>query len=171
MLEIEVKIKVENLGWLRQTLLTLGARLEKERFSEDNTLYDFRSGALHQKRCALRLRLVGRKAFLTFKGTPQKSRRFKVREEFETEVRDVKQLKKILKVLGLFPVFTYRKNRTLFRTNRLKVCLDETAAGNFCELEGERNDIIKFAKKLGFSRGDLIKLDYIQLLRQTGKKA
>lgn len=171
MLEIEVKIKVDNLASLRQNLLTLGARLEKERYAEDNTLYDFRSGSLYQKRCALRLRLVGKKAFLAFKGTPLKSRRFKVREEFETEVRDEKQIKKILRALELFPVFSYRKHRTVFRTNRLKICLDETGAGNFCEFEGERSDIIKFAKKLGFSRADLIKLDYVQLLQRAEKKA
>jgi predicted adenylyl cyclase CyaB len=170
-LEIEVKIKVENLESLRQNLLSLGARLERERFSEDNTLYDFHSRSLYQKRCALRLRLVGKKAFLTFKGTPQKSRSFKVREEFETEIRDEKQIKKILRALGFVPVFSYQKHRTLFRTSRLKICLDETAAGNFCEFEGERSDIIKFVKKLGSSRADLIKLDYVQLLQRTGKKA
>jgi len=170
-LEIEVKIKADNLASLRQNLLILGARLEKERYAEANTLYDFRSGSLYQKRCALRLRAIGKKAFLAFKGTPLKSRRFKVREEFETEVRDEKQIKKILRSLGLFPVFSYRKHRTVFRTNRLKICLDETGAGNFCEFEGERSDIIKFAKKLGFSRADLIKLDYVQLLQRAEKKA
>jgi predicted adenylyl cyclase CyaB len=170
-LEIEVKIKADNLASLRQNLLILGARLEKERYAENNTLYDFRSGSLYQKRCALRLRVIGKKAFLAFKGTPLKSRRFKVREEFETEVRDEKQIKKILRSLGFFPVFSYRKHRTVFRTNRLKICLDETGAGNFCEFEGERSDIIKFAKKLDFSRADLIKLDYVQLLQRAEKKA
>ncbi len=171
MLEIEVKIKIDNLSGFRQNLLTLGARLEKNRYAEDNALYDFRSGSLYQKKCALRLRLVGKKAFLTFKATPQKSRRFKVREEFETEVRDGKQIKKILRALGFVPVFSYRKHRTVYSTNRLKICLDETAAGNFCELEGDRSDIIKFAKKMGFLRPDLIKLDYVQLLQRKEKKA
>lgn len=170
MVEIEVKVKVEDLGVFRQALLRSGAQLEKERFHEDNALYDDPSQSLYQKKCALRVRVSGKKIFLTFKGAPQKSRRFKVRQEFETEVKNVKQLRQILRALGLSPAFRYQKFRTVFRKGRIKICLDETAAGNFCEFEGERSDIIKFAKVLGFGSADLIKLDYVQLLGGKGKK-
>jgi predicted adenylyl cyclase CyaB len=170
MLEIEVKIRVKDLEAFRQSLLTSGARIEKDRYTEKNTLYDFSSQALYRRRSALRLRTAGRKTFLAFKGAPHKSRRFKVRDEFETEVKNEKQTQKILHALGLSPVFSYQKSRTVYRKGRLKICLDETAAGNFCELEGERNEIIKFAKTLGFARADLIKLDYVQLLEKKGKK-
>jgi len=171
MLEIEVKVRVKDLESFRQALFQSGAELLKERYREENTLYDFPSRTLFQKRSALRVRKAGKKIFLAFKGAPQKSRRFKVREEFETEVKNEKQTHKILQSLGLAPVFRYQKFRTLFRKGRLKICLDETAAGLFCEFEGEKNEIIKFARFLGFSRADLIKLDYVQLLEKKGKKA
>jgi adenylate cyclase class 2 len=170
MLEIEVKVRVKDLEALRESLLKSGARIEKDRYREENTLYDFPSQALYRQSSALRLRTAGRKTFLAFKGAPQKSRRFKVRDEFETEVKNEKQTRKILHSLGMSPVFSYQKFRTVYRKGRLKICLDETAAGNFCEFEGERNEIIKFAKTLGFVRADLIKLDYIQLLEKKGKK-
>ncbi len=169
MLEIEVKLPVADPKAFRETLIRAGARLEKERTSEDNTLYDYRSGELRKKGQALRLRQAGRKTFLTFKGTPQKSRRFKVRKEFETEVRNGKQLRRILSSLGLVPAFRYRKLRTVFRKGTVKVCLDETAVGNFAELEGERSDIVRFAKTLGFSPAQMIKRDYVDLIREAGK--
>lgn len=166
MVEIEIKIKVKDLGSVEGKILHLGAKLEKERFFEENTLYDFPSEALYKKRQALRLRKIGQKTFLTFKGTPQKSRKFKIRDEYETEVKHQKQLKKILKSLGLVPVFDYQKYRKVFKKGSLKINLDETSAGNFVEMEGERNEIVKFAKALGFSKDEFINLDYVQLIKK-----
>ena len=166
MVEIEVKIRLKDLEEMRDAVLKLGAQPEKERFREENTLYDFPSRTLRHKRCALRLRRLPSKTFLTFKGAPQKSRRFKVREEFESEVKNEKHLRKILRSLGFIPVFSYQKFRTVYRKGRLKICLDKTEAGDFLELEGERNEIAKFARSLGFSRADLIKKDYVELFRE-----
>ncbi len=171
MVEIEVKIRVNDAAAMRQAILQSGAALEKERYHEENTLFDLRSKALTGKGCALRLRRAGRKAFLTFKGPAQKSRRFKVREEHETEVRAEKQMRRILGALGYVAVFRYEKFRTTFRRNRLRIMLDETAAGCFLEFEGERSDITKYARLLGFTSRDLIKQDYIQILTARAKKA
>jgi len=166
MVEVEVKIRLEDPAAIEHTLLRLGASLVKARFLESNTLYDFASRALTERQCALRLRRAGRKAFLTFKGAPQKSRRFKVREEFETEIKNEKALRHILRSLRLSPVFEYEKFRTVYQKGRLKICVDETAIGYFLELEGERNEIMKFVRALGFQRHDLIKKDYVELLSE-----
>ena len=166
MLEIEIKIKVKDLSSVEEKILHQGAKLEKERFLEENTLYDFPSETLYKKRQALRVRKSGPKTYLTFKGAPQKSRKFKIREEHEIEVKHQKQLKKILKSLGLVPVFEYQKYRKVFKKGSLKINLDETSAGNFVEMEGERNEIVKFAKALGFSKDEFMKLDYVQLIKK-----
>ncbi|MBP1766971.1 MAG: adenylate cyclase [Candidatus Aminicenantes bacterium] len=166
MVEIEVKVRVKDPASARQAILKSGAELEKERYPEENTLFDLPSRVLTEKRCALRLRRAGRKVFLTFKGAPQKSRRFKVREEHETEVRDEKAVRQILRGLGFVAVFRYEKSRTTFRRGRLKISLDETAAGAYLEFEGERSDIVKYARTLGFSSADMIKQDYVEILRQ-----
>jgi len=171
MTEIEVKIKVGSAAEARQKLLALGAKVERERTLEENTLYDFPPGVLAAKRRALRLRTAGRKAFLTFKGAPQKSRSFKVRDEFETEVRNAGQAREILRGLGLKAAFAYRKHRTSFRRGRLKVCLDETPVGTYLELEGERHEITKFARALGFRRADFITLDYVQMIKAAAETA
>ena len=171
MLEIEVKVKVENLQPFRDQLLALGARVERERAFEEDAFYDFRPPALHRKKYALRLRTVQKKAFLTFKGTPQKSRKFKVREEYETEVKNVKQTKRILKALGLRPVFRFAKHRTVLKKGRLKICLDETPIGLFIELEGERENIARLAKRLQIPKTRWVKKDYVRLMKDRGKKA
>ena len=168
LVEVEVKVRVKDPVLIRQAVLNSGGELEKERYPEENTLFDFPSRTLTGKRCALRLRRAGRKVFLTFKGAPQKSRRFKVREEHETEVRDEKAMRKVLRGLGFVVVFRYEKTRTTFRRGRLKISLDETAAGCFLELEGEQSDIVKYARTLGFSSADMIKQDYVEILRQSG---
>lgn len=168
MVEIEVKIEIKNPALLHERLIAQGARLEKPRYLEENTLYDTSEQHLYKKRQALRLRRVHKKYYLTFKGAPQKSRKFKVREEFETEVKNGKHFQKILQVLGLAPAFHYTKYRTLYRIKKLKICLDETAVGNFLELEGERNEIVRFARALGFAKSEFITLDYVQLIKERG---
>ncbi len=170
MVEIEVKLRIGDIPSLREKILRLGARLEKKRYYEENTLFDYPSQTLYKKQQALRLRRMNNKTYLAFKGMPQSSRKFKIREEFETEVKNEKQLRKILKSLGLIPVFSYQKYREVYRKKHLRICLDETVVGKFIELEGERNEIVRFSKALGFSKKEFIKLDYIQLLKkETGK--
>lgn len=165
MIETEVKVRVDDLKVFRDRILKAGAELVRDRHQEKNTLYDYSSLALFQKKQALRVREVGKKTFLTFKGTPQKSRKFKVREEYEVEVRKASALRKVLKRLGLSPVFQYRKHRTVYRKGRLNLCLDETAVGNFCEFEGKKSDIVKFVRSLEIPKTALLKLDYIELIK------
>ena len=170
MTEIEVKIRIQDPKAVREKLLGLGAALSRERHRETTALYDNAAGALRAGRRALRLRATGKQATLTFKGEPQKSRSFKVREEFETQVRDPKELRKILKALGLKETFAYTKHRTVFRKKRLTICIDETSVGNFLELEGERHEITRFARSLVFGRTDFITSDYVEMIVQAGEK-
>jgi predicted adenylyl cyclase CyaB len=170
MVEIEVKVRIDDIEKTREKILGLGAKLEKARFSEENTLYDFPAETLYKKRQALRLRRMNKKSLLTIKGPPQKSRKFKIREEYETEVKNERQLKKILKSLGLVPVFVYKKQRTVYRKKSLKISLDEMSIGNFIELEGKREEIVKFGNALGISKKEFIKLDYVQLIKKGPEK-
>jgi adenylate cyclase class 2 len=170
MLEIEVKIRIQDPESVRDKLLTLGAAVTRDRVLEENVLYDFPAGTLKSGRRALRLRKSGKRATLTFKGSPQKSRSFKVREEFETGVSDSGQVRKILQALGLQPTFSYRKHRTLFRKGHLVICLDETPVGAFLELEGERHEITRFARALGFGRADFIQTGYIEMIEREKER-
>jgi len=167
--EIEVKIKVNDFKAVKDKILAQGARLIKDRYFEDNTLYDLASGKLYKNKQALRLRTINNKTFLTYKGEPRKSRKFKIREEYESEVKNRKDIKKILKSLRFTPVYKYEKYRTVYRYKNLEICLDETSVGNFIELEGQRSDIVRFAQAIGFSKKYFIKTDYIQLLKKGSR--
>jgi adenylate cyclase class 2 len=168
-LEIEVKIRIADPETTRIKLEKAGAALHRDRHLEENVLYDLPDKSLFNRQSALRLRTSGKRSFLTFKGPTQKSRKFKIREEFESEVKDPKQLSKILRSLGYREVFRYRKFREVFRTKKISICLDETEAGNFIELEGDRSDIVRFSRSLGFSKDDFIKTDYIRMLSGQGR--
>ena len=166
MLEIEIKIKIDDLQSTKNKILTSGASLYRDRHFEKNSLYDFPKRDLYSKNQALRLRKINKKTFLTFKGTEKKSRKFKIREEYETEIKNERQIIKILKSLGLKTIFSYEKYRTVFLYKKLKICLDELSIGNYLELEGQQSDIVRFARLLGYSKKDFIKSDYIQMLKE-----
>lgn len=170
MTEIEIKLRVADAAKAAEKVRAAGARLVRPKHLEDNTLYDFEDARLKAKGHALRLRLTGRRGLLTFKGPTIKSRSFKVRTEHETAVKNPTELRKILKALGLKPVFSYRKHRTLFLKGRLRIALDETRAGCFLELEGERHEIVRFAEALGYEKRDFVKADYVELLKEAGLK-
>ncbi|MFW6131872.1 MAG: class IV adenylate cyclase [Candidatus Aminicenantaceae bacterium] len=167
MVEIEVKIKINAVSPIKEKIINSGAKLEKDRYYEENTLFDFPNHSLLKKSEALRLRTINKKYYLTYKGAPQRSRKFKIRKEYETEIKNGKQFKKILKSLNLVPVFQYNKHRTVYKSKNLKIFLDELSIGNFLELEGNQSDIVRFAKSLNLSKKDFIKTDYIQLLKKN----
>jgi adenylate cyclase class 2 len=164
MTEIEVKIRIDDPKAVREKVLGLGAVLARDRHLERDALFDFDPAVLREGRRALRLRTAGKRATLTFKGEPQRSRSFKVREEFETQVRNPKELRKILKALGLKETFAYAKHRTVLRKSRLTIAIDETPVGDFIELEGERHEITRFARSLGFGRADFITRSYVEMI-------
>jgi adenylate cyclase class 2 len=171
MIETEVKIRISDLKATSKKLLESGCQVTRDFYREWNTLYDYADGRLEKKHQALRLRRAGKKVFLTFKGPPLKSRSFKIRQEYESEIKNLRSFKKIMKELGLRPVFEYRKKRMLLKMGRVKICLDETEVGNFLELEGKRSDIVKLAARLGYCRKDFIKLDYVQMIKEKRQKS
>ena len=164
MTEIEVKLRIGDPKAVREKILGLGAVVARDRYLEHDALFDFDPPVLSAGRRAIRLRTSGKRATLTYKGEPQRSRSFKVREEFETQVRNPKELRKILKALGLRETFAYAKHRTVLRKSRLTISIDETPVGNFVELEGERHEITRFARSLGFTRTDFITLSYVEMI-------
>jgi len=167
-LEVEIKGRVSDPKAARAKLLALGAVLRRERHRESNVLFDFADGRLRSRRSALRLRLAGRRVSLTFKGPAAASRRFKVREEFEIQVRGLREARRILQRLELRPVFRYAKIRTDFRLGKVAVSLDETMLGSFLELEGERPAIARLAEKLDIPSRDWITKSYVRMLAEAG---
>ena len=179
--ETEIKLEIRDRKGLKQRLKQVGFRVIQPRHFEGNLLFDFPDLRLRKGRRLLRVRFEDRRCFLTFKGAPLHSRKYKIRQEIETAVEDGRRLTAILESLGLLRTFRYEKFRTVYlprgRTDLQKaphLVLDETPFGDYLELEGPQRWIDETARQLGYRPEDYITLSYAALHRQKcldqGKK-
>jgi adenylate cyclase class IV len=188
--EIEIKLRVADISALRLRLKRLRARQVCPRTHESNTLYDNAAKTLTARGQFVRIRVEhpaptgDRKhrkpvsnVVITYKGPVQSSEpvrsatrkvsRYKIKEEFEVilgkKEQDATAMTRILRALGLRPVFQYEKFRTTYvlpDVRDLKIELDETPVGLFLELEGARPAIDRAAKLLGYTLRDYIAHSY-----------
>jgi adenylate cyclase, class 2 len=160
--ETEVKIRLSNAAGMAGRLTAAGLTLSVPRQFEANTLYDTKKRELRQRGMILRLRQVGPKNLVTWKG-PGTPGRHKSRAELETQVESLQALSQILEQLGYVPSFRYEKFRTEFSDPANPagtVTLDETPIGDFLELEGPGDWIDQTAERLGFSEQEYVLESY-----------
>ena len=165
-LEIEIKIRIADVGLLRQKLSLLQFEKVRERIFERNLVFDFPDGRLKKDGILLRLRQEGEQTVLTLKKPGRRSRRYKIREEQNLVVGGFDPMRSILEALGLKEFFTYEKYREIFRKNETLVTLDQTPIGDFIEIEGAPESIDQAAALFGFQPSDYITDTYFQLFRQ-----
>jgi adenylate cyclase, class 2 len=150
--ETEVKIRIRDTGEMSSRLLDSGFSIAVPREFEANTLFDTPDRSLGRNGMLLRLRQVGSKGVITWKGRGAAGP-YKSRPELETSVGSLQTIREILGHVGYDPLFRYEKYRTEFRQPESPgvVTLDETPIGNFLELEGPGAWIDATAQMLGFS--------------------
>jgi adenylate cyclase, class 2 len=131
---------------------------------EANILYETEDRRLARSGMLLRLRQIGNRALVTWKG-PGEPGPYKSRPELETTIGSAEVVGQILEQLGYKPSFRYEKYRTEFTGGAGEgiVTVDETPIGDFLELEGAGDWIDATAKTLGFSRADYILDSYGRL--------
>lgn len=168
--ETEIKIPVAELESLRVKLREAGAVEARAAHDEDNTLYDDAEGRLSRSGCALRLRVAGRRCFLTFKGVARFEGSMKIREELETEIGEPETLRAILARLGFVPRFRYQKRRQELELLGCTVCLDETPIGDFVEVEGDADRIYETLDRLGLSAAEAERDSYAGLYARARLK-
>src|ERR1700736_4241596 len=111
--ETEVKIRLPDRTAILNRLQRFGFTVSVPRDFEANTLYDTHDDSLGEQGMLLRLRQIGEKELITWKG-PADPGRYKSRPELETSVGSVETLSQILTHLGYEPCFRYEKYRTEF---------------------------------------------------------
>ncbi|MEJ2110849.1 MAG: class IV adenylate cyclase [Acidobacteriota bacterium] len=158
--EIEVKIKIEDPGDFSRQLQSLNPEVLTDRHFEDNHLLDYSDRGLRSRHCMIRVRQAGQRSVLTFKGPPEDSEIFKIREEIETELADGAKTIRILERLGLSVWFRYQKYRSEYTLNDVIVAVDETPIGNYIELEGETSCIYDLADQLKIEASRFVKDSY-----------
>jgi adenylate cyclase class 2 len=142
MLEVEMKFPSVDLAKLQEKLVTLGAILAKN-LDEEDQYFNAPDRDFAQTDEALRLRRIGEKNYLTYKG-PRRDRETKSRTELELGVdsgaQAAEMAARILTLLGYRPVAILRKQRTIWQLRRgdfyVEVCLDRVdGLGQFVEVE------------------------------------
>ncbi len=202
--EIEIKLAIADGKKLARGLKRLGAKPKDAkcaRVHEMNLLFDTPDGGLAKHGQLLRIRVetpangkkaargkAGGRTLLTFKSPPEElaigdvrpagDRRYKVREEIETELVDGATVQRIFEGLGLRGWFRYEKYRTTYVlpgrlawAKGLLIEVDETPIGTFVELEGPGEAIDRAAKELGYSARDYVVKNYLVLYLDECKRA
>jgi adenylate cyclase, class 2 len=164
--ETEVKIPVADESSIPSRFSHAGLTVSVPRLFESNTVYDTDDLSLEASGMLLRLRQVGEKGILTWKGPTSETGQHKNRAELETTVGSIETLSRILEQLGFKPVFRYEKYRTEFRRAGGPdgvVTFDETPIGTFLEIEGPGEWIDRMASELGFTPKDYVVESYGKL--------
>ena len=173
-MEIEAKVKVDNLDAVAARLVTIKAD-RRDRVRHIDTYYDDSAGLLIAKGCGLRLRRQigpdGEKVILTYKGTKQKGR-FKKRREVEVQIADFDAMDAILTELGCQKKLVIEKRRAFWQFKECAICLDEVPLlGCFVEVEGHGEEVIdEVLKDMALGRCEHINKGYAGLIKRKLKE-
>lgn len=168
--EIELKLRVESHGPVRQRLKEVGAGF-LEAVLETNHIYDRPDGLLRKRGCGLRMRSAvpldgaASRATLTFKG-PRLATTLKSREELEIGVSDAEALARMLEGIGFVRILRYEKRRESWELDGCRIELDEPARlGLFVEIEGpNERTILAVQGKLRLDHAREIPTSYVGML-------
>lgn len=163
LLEQEVKFRLPSWEEGIRRLEAAGASRTKPRHFESNRLYDFPDSRILKRDSALRLRIVGDDAWLTWKGPHHGSGKIKQRREAETFLGDGRALEVIFESIGLLERFRYEKYRASYRMDEVEVSCDDTPIGAFLEIEGVPERIVEAAARLSLDMSLSLNLSYPRL--------
>lgn len=178
MLEVEVKYAVAAFAPIEAALRNMGAAIQPLRRDADH-YFNAPDRDFAQTDEAVRVRTVGEKNYVTYKG-PKIDQETKTRLEFEVPLADgeavAADFRRLLTQLRYRPVAVVRKTRRIAEFSRdgfhMQVTLDEVdGVGEYVELEivapEERADaakaaVLAFAAELGLAQSE--RRSYLQLL-------
>ncbi len=164
--EVEVKARADPER-IRRKLAELGAELVSVEEQED-VYFAHPCKDLFASDEALRLRAVGGKAELTYKG-PRKPGSAKSRLEVTVLVSDAAAAKALLELLGFKEAVRVRKRRELYKLGDVEVALDTVEGlGAFVELESKgapEERLAELLKLLG--AGELVRETYAELVAKA----
>jgi len=168
MIEIEVKFEISNIRKIQQGLKKIGAKKISKVLQQDISFDDENETFMKQDKL-LRVRKEGDNVILAFKSKKKKAR-FKEAEEIEIKVSDFKKTKGILKRIGFYPMGEFRKTRERWDFKNSEILIDQTALGNFLEIEGTKKEIEEIIKLLELDSKKRSSKTYHELYKEYCKK-
>jgi adenylate cyclase class 2 len=174
--EIEAKMKVEDLEAVRGKLRTAGARRTGRDF-EVNTFFDTEDRSLLASDEGLRIRKARNEetgetsVVMTYKG-PRHHGILKSREEVELQVGELEGAVELLSKLRFKVVLSFEKRRESWELEGCKVELDELPhLGTYVEIEGPGEaEVLKVRGMLGLNDRGLVKASYAALLGEYAQE-
>ena len=168
-IEIEKKYRLtkRQRDAVLQRLPEIGAELQREEF-EENTLY--MGLGLEVGTTVLRLRRVGKQAWLTYKKRFPDTAEIKRQREEETQITDAEAMNAILEGVGLRPALVYEKRRQTWMLGESEIVIDELPFGLFMEIEGSKKSIVSAERKIGIKDLQAEHSTYPQLAKKHGKQ-
>jgi len=181
MVEVEIKVCIQNQEGLKQKLEQLGF-MRGSLLRETDWYFDNMEGTFRKSDKALRIRqcenLTSKESinYITYKGSKLDNISM-TRKELEIRIDDAKTGKEILTNLGFSPVFPVIKLRQYYKKETMTACFDQVEKlGDFLELEiivenedGREealNRIFLFLEKLGYGKEDIIRTSYLSMLQK-----
>lgn len=165
-IEIEIQVRIENIDPLNKFLVK-NARKTGELHQIDRYFTPAHKNYLEPRPIKewLRLRDVNGKHLITYKYVNHEDDgRSHSRDEYETEVSDIKQAEHIFEALGIKEIVVVDKNRITYKYKEYEIALDSVKGlGEFVEIEykgnGKKedarkisNEMIQFLKDVGVGR-------------------
>lgn len=181
MIEVEVKVSIENTEIIQNLLLEAG--LHKGKLVKESDYYfDNAENTIRKNDHALRIRCCedytaeNSISYLTHKG-PKMDQISMTRAEHEVEISDAVTTIQILNSLGYTKQYPVIKHRQYFHKDSMTICIDQVEnLGNFLEVEmivenaSEKEkaleDILKFLEMLGYSKDMLLRKSYLVMLQE-----
>jgi len=156
MKEIEVKILEIDRKEIEKKLRSIGAKKVSDVIMEVYS-FDFPGRSIKKAKNLLRMRREGDKTKITFKKKIS-TNKVKMSHEYETEVLDMGEMRKILEYLGLKVYLCVKKRRITYMLGKTHFEIDKylgkySSIPEFLEIEAkDAKTIYKYAKLLGFRK-------------------
>ncbi|MEA2051957.1 MAG: class IV adenylate cyclase [Euryarchaeota archaeon] len=146
MIEVETKLKINNIGQMEERLKGLKGMYKGEK-TELDLYFDHQDTQIFRNGGALRVRDADGKYRLTYKG-PKKDDETTSREEIEIGIESAREMQKILAELGFYVLCEVKKQRKTYLLRDLVITLDDVEdLGEFIEVEGKASNEEAYMKK------------------------
>ena len=166
-IEIEKKYRLTAAERTRvvQTLKASPAVFVSEDF-EENALYS--GDGLDPRNSVLRIRRTRLGAFITFKSGLETKSEIKHRLEEESAIENADAVGNILEAIGFKQNLVYEKRRLTWKLDSVEVVIDELPFGDFMEIEGPIEGILRAERTLGIQDLVVEHSSYPQLTKAHG---
>ena len=168
LIETEVKIEINNLKGFVAKLLENGTVFKDKDFQRTVRM-DTPGLNLEKRKVFLRVR-SGLGNTVTLKVKKEENKNYKLRDEYETEVKDINVLTQIFTILGFSKHFVMEKYRANYSYEGVEISVDELPFGIYVEFEGTKEGINNALKVFGLDKTKRITVTYWHIFDEIKKK-